>query len=203
MSENIGMIGLFVDIIFRLVPGKHVYCLGVRQVVWLPIPSGWMNFGYRIRPRLAEWNKRAAELAEAAGWLVVDIYHMSDARPEKMDGTHFGNDTDRSNIQVRYNFVTLWSGFDMQARHTFVTLWSGSARSSGPGARRVGENGSAYSMHAAGASGPLAHRSQPPAGCPLWKWGPCTSGEETPRHPPQVPSAHPSSVNPIGFIYDN
>jgi hypothetical protein len=40
-------------------------------------------------------------LAIAAGWLVADTFHMSDARPEKMDGTHFGNDTDRSNMQGR------------------------------------------------------------------------------------------------------
>eukprot|EP00854_Cymbomonas_tetramitiformis_P000422 gene422-783_t len=155
-------------------PGGNAFQI----VVWLTIPAGWMNFGYRIRPRLRAWNTKSAQLAESAGWKarrlhplhtapaspgsrppplvgtrlgacmectpdcsrgraqrrkrsagwaavgapeglgdaaggapcwarspqlstlkVIDLYHMTEGRPEKMDGTHFGNDTDRTNIQ--------------------------------------------------------------------------------------------------------
>ena len=68
------------------------------KVVWLTIPSGWMNFGYRIRPRIQRWNEQSAKLAEEADWTVVDLFHLTDARPEKTDGTHIGNDTDHSNM---------------------------------------------------------------------------------------------------------
>lgn len=74
--------------------------LGSRTtVVLVSVPSGWMNFGYRIRPRIEAWNEAAARVASAAGWIVVDAFHLSDARPEKTDGTHIGNDTDRTNMQ--------------------------------------------------------------------------------------------------------
>eukprot|EP00873_Tetraselmis_striata_P012403 jgi/Tetstr1/432667/TSEL_022035.t1 len=61
---------------------------GRTTVVWVSIPAGWMNFGYRIRPRIRTWNEAAAKVVEAAGWLVLDTFHLSDARPEKTDGTH-------------------------------------------------------------------------------------------------------------------
>lgn len=63
---------------------------GRTTVVWVSIPAGWMNFGYRIRPRIRAWNEAAAKVVEEAGWLVLDTFHLSDARPEKTDGTHIG-----------------------------------------------------------------------------------------------------------------
>mmetsp|Transcript_21205 Transcript_21205/g.67120 ORF Transcript_21205/g.67120 Transcript_21205/m.67120 type:complete len:614 (+) Transcript_21205:31-1872(+) len=70
------------------------------QIVWVTIPSGWMNFGYRIRPRIDHWNAEASKLARGAGWKVVDAYHLSDARPEKTDGTHIGNVGENPNPQT-------------------------------------------------------------------------------------------------------
>jgi len=69
------------------------------KVVWVAVPAGWMNFGYRIRPRIQAWNEGAARIVSEAGWHVLDAFHLSDARPEKTDGTHIGNDTDRENMQ--------------------------------------------------------------------------------------------------------
>ena len=69
------------------------------ELVWLTIPAGWMNFGYRVRPRIEAWNAAASMRVKEAGWRVIDLYGMSNARPEKTDGTHIGDDTDRSQIQ--------------------------------------------------------------------------------------------------------
>ena len=77
---------------------KHLKPNGT-ELVWLTIPSGWMNFGYRVRPRIRVWNDMASERLIKAGWRVVDLFEMSHARPEKTDGTHIGDDTDRGQIQ--------------------------------------------------------------------------------------------------------